>query len=918
MTSRRNSMIAALALAAALCALGSGGARAGEYAKPDSSPTTPETSSSASEATAADKTPEAAKDEGSSAAGEAADTAEDKAEAAKPAADDAEPAAGQAAEAPDAETDAKEPKDAADSDDATDATGGDTKDAEDTKGTAEQATEPDADTDAAAAPDNDADKDKDADAPSKPEEAADEPEPETTTADKADTKSSAAAGKANSAEIPAPTDPIALAAFQALEANCARCHQVGRIAKGGKPKKNFGNVLLLEEIAQKPSLILPGNPDGSKLFTQIAKQEMPYDCFQEFSCDREPTEKEVKAVYDWIKSLGEAVIASCGDRNPIDEEAIVTAIAADLDDQQEHLRKGMRYITLTGFYNGCAKDAEMVRYRQGVVKLLNSLSREPDVVKLRTIDPDKTIIAFNLDDLGWSEEDWNRIASIYPYAMKPDATVYDTVASLTGTPLAWVRGDWFAFTASRPPLYYDLLKLPKDFAGLEKQVDVDVKSNIEKFLVKRAGFQNSGVSKHNRLIERHSISTGYFWTSYDFKGDRPEQSLFVHPLGPDGADAFKHDGGETIFSLPNGFQAYYLNTAKGTRLDKGPTEIVLDDSQLDRAVTNGISCMGCHNQGIRQATDDIRKHVLGDRTFSKEVRTQVEALYPPQEEFKELLTQDADRFIDAMKRAGLDPDLDKQEVGVESINFLSKAYENAIDLRIAAAEYGLTAEAFAQGLADAGGASAQLKRRLEQGVLPREILEAEFKELIVKVSDNEPIEIAGGETVDVAKVGGKSKEETHDFDLALISDKSDYKVNDLPVFTITSKEDCHLTLINVDAGGEGTVIFPNKFQQDNLLAAGKETQFPGKEAPFQFRLKDPGTETVIAICNATGKQADGIKHDFKKREFTPLGNYRKFLTRQIVVEGQEKVAAGQKEKAKDEAPAASEVLARTAIKLDVK
>jgi hypothetical protein len=255
---------------------------------------------------------------------------------------------------------------------------------------------------------------------------------------------------------------------------------------------------------------------------------------------------------------------------------------------------------------------------------------------------------------------------------------------------------------------------------------------------------------------------------------------------------------------------------------------------------------------------------------------------------------------------------------VESINFLSKAYENAIDLRIAAAEYGLTAEEMAKGLADAGGASAQLKRRLEQGVLPRDILEAQFKELIVQVSDNEPIEISGAETVEVAKVGGKTKEETHDFDLALTSDKSDYKVDDLPVFSITSKEDCHLTLINVDASGDGTVIFPNKFQQDNLLAAGKETQFPGKEAPFQFRLKDPGTETVIAVCNATGEQVDGIKHDFKKRSFTELGDYRKFLTRQIVVEGQEKDAEGQKEKKKDGAPTPSNILARTAIKVEVK
>jgi Domain of unknown function (DUF4384) len=726
--------------------------------------------------------------------------------------------------------------------------------------------------------------------------------------------SAAAAEKVKTGEIPVPEDPVALTAFNVLEKHCSRCHQAGPTLKRLKPAKNFGNILHLEDIAHEPNLILPGNPDGSKLFIQIAKKEMPYDCYQEFNCKQEPTEQEVRAVYDWIKSLGEATIAACTGRKLIDEEAIVTAIAADLDEQQEHRRKGMRYITLSNFYNACAPETDMVRYRQGVVKLLNSLSSEPDALKMRTVDDEQTIVAFNLDDLGWSEADWTRIIGIYPYAMKPEATVYQTVASLTATPLAWVRGDWFAFTASRPPLYYELLKFPATVAELEKKASVDVKSDIEKFLAKRAGFQHSGVSKHNRMIERHGIPTGYFWTSYDFKGDKPEQSLFIHPLGPDGDDAFKHDGGETIFTLPNGFQAYYLSTAKGARLDKGPTEIVVDDSQLDRAVTSAISCMGCHNQGIRQATDEIRAHVLRDRTFSKAARTAVEALYPTAEEFTQILDDDAKHFRSAVLQAGLDPELDSQTVGVESINFLSKSYENAIDLRIAAAEYGLLADAFAQGLADAGGASAQLKRRLEQGVLPREVLEAQFKSLIIQVSDNEPIEIAaasgteaatvaGAPAAEVAKVGGKSKEEAHDFDLAFTSDRNDYKVNDRPVFNITSKEDCHLTLIDVDASGEGTVIFPNKFQQDNLLPAGKEVKFPAPEAPFQFRLKDPGTETVIAICNATGKDADGIKHDFKSRGFTELGNYRGFLTRQIVAEAKEKIAAGQKDQGKEPAKA---------------
>jgi hypothetical protein len=54
-----------------------------------------------------------------------------------------------------------------------------------------------------------------------------------------------------------------------------------------------------------------------------------------------------------------------------------------------------------------------------------------------------------------------------------------------------------------------------------------------------------------------------------------------------------------------------------------------------------------------------------------------------------------------------------------------------------------------------------------------------------------------------------------------------------------------------------------------------------------------------------------------------LGNYRGFLTRQIVAEAKDKLAEGQKEKAESGketagAPAPSEIVSRTAIKLQVK
>jgi hypothetical protein len=262
----------------------------------------------------------------------------------------------------------------------------------------------------------------------------------------AQAKDSAAAAEAvKSGDIAVPREAAALAAFHALEKNCARCHQAGPTLKRAKPAKNFGNILHLDEIVRDPNFILPGNPDGSQLFIQIAKKEMPYDCYQEFDCKEEPTEAEVQAVYDWIKGLGDVTVAACAGRKTISEEAIVTAIAADLARQPENRRQGMRYVTLSNFYSACAPETDLVRYRQGVVKLLNSLSRSSHVLPMRTIDADETIIGFHLDNLNWTTDDWARIIGSYPYAMKPDTPVYDKVVALTGTKLAWVRGDWLAF-----------------------------------------------------------------------------------------------------------------------------------------------------------------------------------------------------------------------------------------------------------------------------------------------------------------------------------------------------------------------------------------------------------------------------------------------------------------------------------------
>ncbi len=698
---------------------------------------------------------------------------------------------------------------------------------------------------------------------------------------------SVAAGAALSAEIPVPTDPVAKLAFDVLDKHCARCHQDGRLTKRQTPAKNFGNVLMLEEMAKSPHLVLPGNPDGSKLFNQLTNKEMPYDLYYEADLEVPTiTEADLKAIRDWVENLGKTSTAACSSRPFIDHRTIVAAIARDIETLPKHRVRGSRYLTLANLFDACADDKEMEVYRQGAVKLINSLGRSSNIVRLETIDPERTVIRINLDDLGWRESDWDMVLGAYPYGVQPDAQMFRFIQTATGTQLPYIRADWFAFTAAQPPLYTNLLRLPDTFEGLQVDQGVDIEANLRNFLAQRAGFQKSGVSQNNRLIERHQSRNGYFWTSYDFGGNRERQSLFKFPLGPSGRDGFEHDGGETLFSLPNGFQGYYLNTARGEMISKGPTQIVRDLSRKDLTVTNGISCMGCHDQGIRKARDEIRPLVLQDRGFSKSTREAVDALYPVPEQMDKILEEDTVRFRQAMTRAGLDPTLKLN--GIEMINALAAKYEATVDLRLAAAEFGLKADAFREAAMAGGSKALSLVRRLDQGLVPRDQFEGDFASLVSSVTDDEAITLAGsGHAIDVARVGPGSKDVTRTFDISLTSDRNTYRQNDPAVFTVVSQESCSLTLINVDSKGVGTVLFPNKFQPDNFIRARQDFRFGDSSTPFKFRLADRGTETVIAVCNASKSSTRGLEADHKANGFTDLGNYTGRLTRQIALEARE-------------------------------
>jgi hypothetical protein len=158
-------------------------------------------------------------------------------------------------------------------------------------------------------------------------------------------------------------------------------------------------------------------------------------------------------------------------------------------------------------------------YRHALGKLLNSLSSNAQTKLPAPIDPEGTIYRIDLRDYGWAAKD----------AVQTDV--------------------------------WDLLVDRNPFA-VEYEGDETAQHNQL-----TAGFQESGVSEQNRVIERHQIvdeAVRVYWISYDFLSNVGLGDIFTHPLD------FVEGGGEIIWNLPNELQAYWRRPARRRPRPLGP------------------------------------------------------------------------------------------------------------------------------------------------------------------------------------------------------------------------------------------------------------------------------------------------------------------------------------------------------------
>jgi serine/threonine-protein kinase len=462
-------------------------------------------------------------------------------------------------------------------------------------------------------------------------------------------------------------ESLAIQATDILRSRCLRCHG-GAGVEAGLDVLSRDSLIQPRGSADKTYYFVnPGKPDDSRLVNALrggADSYMPQSGSPEAAA-MTPAEKEL--LTRWVAAGApfpqRRIPRFLGDRD------VLTAIRTYQLSLRPDDRVWMRFYSLVHLQNNPGlSELDLRLCRAALVKTLNSLSTLPGLYTPSTVPGTaEAVYAVDLRKLGWDQRPvWAAILARYPYGLRPGGAQSDEAAELqdlardvagfSEADLPLLRADWFIVNATQPPLYHEILNLPQTLTDLEAQLELNLQQNFRDGRLQRAGFARSGVSRQNRLLERHtSARTPYFWISYDFLPRRAHSDLVRFPLGPMFPEhpfpgqAFDHDGGEAIWALPNGLQAYILLDGAGVRIDAGPIDVVFDRSAIlgAPAIINGISCIACHRAGmITEFRDEIRAaNAVGGASAE-----QVRKLYPSHDDMQALVRKDQQLYVAVQQR----------------------------------------------------------------------------------------------------------------------------------------------------------------------------------------------------------------------------------------------------------------------------
>ncbi len=631
-------------------------------------------------------------------------------------------------------------------------------------------------------------------------------------------------------------DDAALAARvkEIFRGHCLECH--------GGAKTNGGVKILDRALLIEKEKLLPKKPDESAVYYLPAATDdsvMPPQ-----GRPKLPAE-DIATIRQWILAGAPAFPADAEKppelaKGESGNEYLWKKILAHVREARPADRRFLRFLSINHLVVAGATADELEVHREALVKTINHLSWESRLARPKAIDaPADTLFVLDLREVGWqltpfADRDGKKLLDVnlfdlalleYPYAVLPaDSETFDRVAEEYLVPagqirpIPFVRADWFVSAALQPPLYEDFLQLPFTLAELETKLDIDSAANLRNFTARRAGMAVSGVSRNNRVVERHASRHGAYWKSFDFKSSRGPENMFKDPIH------FRESGGEMIFTLPNGLQGYYVADGKGNRVEAAPTEIVVDKFADDKIVRNGLSCIRCHDAGMKTFTDTVRPALQRLPSVASFDKTVALRLYGEQKEMDAFLKEDGQRFMAAMQKAlGKEKNNEKtnEQKREPLIPVTRRFLENPLTVAMAAGELGLPNAQSLQGIFRLPQFSALGLLPLDSGGVVRRDAWEDYFDLAVR---------GLGLGIPVVPVDGLVRRNypagEAPFAVELTTNKKNnvFEPGDGLVIAVTnkSKKTLHVELVGTSAKGKKVVLTEKGLK----LSAGQTFRFP--------------------------------------------------------------------------------------------
>ena len=182
---------------------------------------------------------------------------------------------------------------------------------------------------------------------------------------------------------------IALDTYAIFQQSCLICHGVDGAYKE--------SLLMEHNVLIEKGSVVPGNPDASELYNRLlitdTAKRMPLG-------QPQLSTQAIDTIRNWILAgAPDWAVTSTTDGTFISPSEVLNTIETHLMSLAPFDRAFARYFTMTHLYNAGEPARILQEYRNGLSKLINSLSWGSTVINPQPINPQETILYIDLETM---------------------------------------------------------------------------------------------------------------------------------------------------------------------------------------------------------------------------------------------------------------------------------------------------------------------------------------------------------------------------------------------------------------------------------------------------------------------------------------------------------------------------------------